>query len=537
MKRDIKYIIKRILIGTGIAVLLFNLKQCNVYAETVNRRINVSYQLNRFSFDSSSCSSNNSSKNFVYNNQNFTPCYSDLSRFPYIYFYSSTLNEYYMVYINWSLNSNDSLEVYFNNNDSYLLKNNNDRLPIHDSLNDTSGYFNYYFSTSLQSINSSISFMNNSSNNLNGSNLNYSYISSSFDNINYYLSADTRAYTPNLATLYENFLVPNGFSIIDIDSRISKLSINNQEISISISSNYSKVDLTGYQAILLVPENYPYLASEYGYIDSNNDEMIHYTFGYENCVRPILVDITNLDKWYSNSQWNQGFLSSDPAENSPNNPNNNYCSSSAELMSLDYPIQTNNEYNYMGLLIYNNSVDYSNDDSNNWINNQHNPYGTSYVYVNEDYYDYYLISDYDSFNQTLDFTDFNQENTTLFISSLPTFDDLVSSSISDTEFDDISGTKQRINKILGFVKLPINFFSRLPDLQCEPLSAPFPHGNFNIELPCLSSSFENFMGSTLFNIVRLIINGLLSYRVISGLVVFTYSRLDPKDMRLDVGAL
>lgn len=103
---------------------------------------------------------------------------------------------------------------------------------------------------------------------------------------------------------------------------------------------------------------------------------------------------------------------------------------------------------------------------------------------------------------------------------------MVESNISQDSITDNLSTRQKIDYLLSFVKLPFNFLKSILTGTCEPLTAQFPHSNSNIVLPCLSGQFESFLGTAGFNIIRYLINALLIYRITMSLVLFGERSLD-----------
>lgn len=504
MKKDIKYIIKRVVIGVLIAIIFASINKCNAYAQTINVKLQQFNPVMSFPQSTSG----------LYSLFELDSPYSSNKYNYYSLFNVSESNKFYAIFKD---NTNNTyLYLIFNNfGNTANLDMSKVNLLQYTDLGNTSYVFQFY-NTSTNQFQTSGGYTY-------GFILSDNEISDFTDiftitNPTKYNSPITGEYfytNGSQPQLSENIF--NNFTLYD--TNLSELYIDNQSVEI-LPNDYYELDLTGYQGVLLVPKNYPYLASEFGFTGTDNKEYIHYTYGYKNCIKSVLIDLTTLKDWSSYSPW-------------LDNSTDIVCNQDFSLDTLDYEIQTNNKYNYMGILIYNNSTLYDTN-TNDWVNNQSNPYGTSYVYVNTEYYDYYLISNYATFNQSISFDDFEGMTTTVFISTLPTFSDLVSEIFPQDTLNDTTTTKQKIDKLFGIVKLPFEFLKNITTGTCEPLSARFPHSNFDIELPCLSSSFESFMGSALYNMLRLVINGLLVYRISMSLMVFTAKRIDPKDMRLDV---
>lgn len=86
--------------------------------------------------------------------------------------------------------------------------------------------------------------------------------------------------------------------------------------------------------------------------------------------------------------------------------------------------------------------------------------------------------------------------------------------------------------LTSLVNLPLNYINHLND-KCEPFTLPL--GKFgNISIPCLSSIWSTTGFSSIINIISVIINGLICYKVGLNLLLFFNNLRDPESDKLEV---
>ena len=516
VKSDTKYIIKRILIGVGITLILFNLKKCNVYAYSSVQTYQLSTDTVQATWlysssDISSCNKNaNQFISFEYNDIKYNLCYYNDA--PYKNFTPGVVvfeyhNELYVAPGSYdsSFGTPDYIDIHPDNSNVLIFRlhknNSSSRTALYAPFLPNIFFAGQYFKNFIKLVPENIP-------------VNSTQVLSRNDFVNN---------ISDIQIVYNSLNIPVYFN-------------NNIEIPEKPNdplANYTKVDLTGYQAILLVPKNYPYLLSEYGFESEKpnaNNPQIHYNIGYEKCVKPTLIELNNFKNFSINTT-----LNSDPTSEYELN---SYCSDTPELYTQDYPIyniraEEQPNYYYMGILVYNNSTDYS-QNTPDWINNQQNPYGQSFVYVEEEFYNYYLVENFSTFNQSLSYKDFNLEDKTTNINSLPTFNGLVDGSLSS--IDTPLGQNMNFQYFLDFVKFPFNFLKSFITGTCEPITLPLPYLG-NMQLPCMSTIYSQFIPASLINLLSIVINGLLFWRFTLSNIHSLQDILQPEDTELEVWSL
>lgn len=522
VKNDTKYIIKRILIGVGIAIVLFNLKKCNVYADSnvrtfYNNANNITGTWT-YSTESGNCAShnyNNSNDTFNYGGYEYNVCwYAPNNPGKKLLVAFEYHNDIYVMYYNLNVaNPTSRIDFTLTSTQFYISS-------VDTNIHATPGYIphfmeSYYYNTGT-SYSSEVY-------NLTKINVDHSIGRENIEQLkpeDLYLNDNYE----DLHMIYNTYNLP----VYINDSYVIP------DYSGNVPSNYTEVDLTGYQAILIVPKNYPYLLSEYGFESggsSANNPKIHYTIYYKKCIKPTLIEINDLTNFSINTT-----LNSDPTSEYDLN---SYCSDIPLPYTQDYPIYNlrtdPSSYYYMGILVYNNSIDYS-QNSPDWINTQQNPYGQSYVYVDTEFYNYYLVSDFSNFNQTLSYKDFNLEDKTTTINSLPTFDNLIGDSIDNVN-ENLIGQDMTYQNFVSFVKFPITFLRDLVGGTCSSLTFPLPRNMGNIVLPCMSTIYSEHLPSNLINLLSMLINGLLFLRVTLQNIACIQDVVSPEDTELEVWSL
>lgn len=92
-------------------------------------------------------------------------------------------------------------------------------------------------------------------------------------------------------------------------------------------------------------------------------------------------------------------------------------------------------------------------------------------------------------------------------------------------FDDTSGIESIIN-------LPLNFINSLSS-SCQPLELTIPWLDYPLEIPCLGDLFVEKV-PLLANVLKVIINGFIVYRILLGIVDLIHSAKNPDDDRIEV---
>lgn len=498
LKNDTRYIIKRVLIGVLIAIILFNARKCGVYAYT--NEINVNGSTNSLVTNTSNLKYLSSYEDddikinyYLNNNVNFSDAliYTfDYSSEPdKIYFYFTQFrNVDLSLLFQISLGIERNIDPYSNNvvqfpPNIFLYNTNNDVCNTA-----TNCYNNNYFGTGS-------AFTNNGTNRNN--NLYY------YDTVNHTLG------TGFDSTSFSNYYKNGTISIRGINKDIP-LSVGSENYVPDNfpPSGYSELDLTGYQGVIFVPKNY----STMNYNQLYNLDFNYY---YKGRVR---------DGYFLLNNSNQHYYDTDILISDDDYTERNGFYTLAKVQTTE-GITTTTTIEYSAFVVYNSSP------TGDWQGDILPPYGESYVVYDSTLYDYYLVEDFSKFNQTICFYDFENNQICINVESLPTLNDILDDANSSTTNQDIP--QQKINYILEFIKLPIRSLRRVAEGTCEAITLPIPIIGGTIQLNCLSSLFQNVLGSS-FEFFRLIINGLLLYRItIHNIKVFK-DVLDPSNTGIEV---
>ena len=89
---------------------------------------------------------------------------------------------------------------------------------------------------------------------------------------------------------------------------------------------------------------------------------------------------------------------------------------------------------------------------------------------------------------------------------------------------------------LDFVKFPFNFLKSFITGTCEPITLPLPYLG-NMQLPCMSTIYSQFIPISLINLLSIVINGLLFWRFTLSNIHSLQDVLQPEDTELEVWSL
>lgn len=249
-KREIKYIIRRILIGVGIAIILFNLKKCNVYALSV--------------------------ENFYYPNSGKVPVHGTYSSSTLGFEYTFNQNDYILgdLKVIFKIRNMSVFRpnkyVIFENTDGvvYLLPVDGSPTNYNISVNDA-GY--YCQDTSQNNTCTNMTFTELVAIRPASADFTFTNIGSvsSFTN-----SATGSVFAYDFGNPSSvNFSFNKDIYRV-IDTNIPNLTIDNtnwdEYYDTDPLKNYTEVDITGYQAILIIPKNYLQLSNLDGNYEYNS---------------------------------------------------------------------------------------------------------------------------------------------------------------------------------------------------------------------------------------------------------------------------
>lgn len=547
-KNDIKYIIKRILIGVGIALILFNLKKCNVYADTTEKYVyftgrNIYYVQNN-SMDSTYLSgvgtlyfSNNKLQYNSYINENISYNFGrEISR-------NTTDNtvwvilRYYYNNIEYALISalnpngsfypglvNSDLKIMFSHYDGSIYRNDRyylyyvpknvteENISSYISNNPNTSFYSFYlFTTSLNSSNvcSTTSYCSNIK-------------SFNFDNNTYYNVFSNPSYLPadtidiNNAIILEN--TNNWYNLGD-----TTLEPDNDPLT-----DYTKLDLTNHFGVLLVPKDYRIMLENYSLTEEVAPGVFNTTLNLsyysQYCTRGTLLNVENVQDILLNyTGVGTGSLSTTINGTCPEEPTET---------TLSYRYDLYSGMTSKAIFIYNNMLNW---DSGFNIESETPYYGTSFVWYDSSLYNYYIVDSFENFNTNIDYIDYKGEQKEITIDSLPTMEQAIESALENMENNEnISLNSSKLQAIFTFIKAPFTFLNKLNTESCSPINFPFPRSNQSIHIECLSSSvYDRYLPNALKTIIIIIINGLLFYRCTLSNIDIITDLLDPEDNKLE----
>lgn len=482
VQRDTKYIIKRILIGVGIAIILANLRKCNVYAETTD--INVQLTQGPISFTNTSLDSNRFlyslpspfNNNIIYNyyspyslqiDKSYITFYNQLYDV-YLYYFLPTISPFDIdvsdIKLEWSSETNSYI-FYYKCND---IENND----FKDTCLENNGYQDI---TGL-----SYSFILSNNNNLDLSNIISSTYSSDMNRYDSPLNNDYFYNYYGTAPVKEDFF---DNAVVYSSEDIHSFSINGEEISL-IPPGYSRIDLTDYQAVYFVPKDY-------------NDIQIESIQTGGNDNYPIYTNFIDFNYYFKGSI-KQAYFSLDDTDImvSTFQPRTNL--EQFEYVDSFFPLTENPDgtgYQYLSYLIYNLNIS-----------------DETIIYYNSVLFDYYLVDNMSDYQNEVCFIDREHNNKCINVIFNKTLEDIFNQGMqqSDDEFND--NNNDSIKLFLDLIKLPFNFINRLKKTSCFPLNLTLPFINYNLSLPCLSSYFKNYF-KNYYSLIQVLISGILLYKV------------------------
>ena len=89
------------------------------------------------------------------------------------------------------------------------------------------------------------------------------------------------------------------------------------------------------------------------------------------------------------------------------------------------------------------------------------------------------------------------------------------------------------NGLLAIIQAPINFINSLSSKTCQSFNITIPFINATATIPCMSTIYDNYLGS-LFEIIRIVINGVLCYRIALSIVLQVKDAKNPDSDKIEV---
>ncbi len=496
MKQDIKYIIKKIIIGICITLGVFYLKPLIGLAETIEFKVTSdNYSGSPFTTNANRLSY--ADYVFTYTLDKSFLSIDDLD--VNIKLYSRNLNPYdhYIIF------RNENINAYF----FYFLNGVSDYELYTDN-----GYYSHsgdnptYFEFSFMLLTSEDDFP--------GGSMSKGVLNFKNDYKNFFAYTDWQYSSAGYIGLTDEFKV--------VDTNLDSLLIDGKPF-VGIPSNYEKIDLTGYNAVLFYPKDYRKVRSctnvdnvedvpkQPGGIGGEDTNVCKYIFGFDGYfLHNFTSALIQLDD--NNHVLNELYKSYD---------------------TLQYDFYSNPYINKnYGFIFYNRDNIYTSDDG--YVELKSNK-GYAVIYFDSNLYNYVLIKDINTYNGTsLNFIDDkgNEVNTSVSSDSVKQ-DDNVDGAIGDAS-NFFSDFKDNDHGLSSIITSPLDFINQLSNSSCAPLVLPIPYSNNqNITLPCMTSIYENNFG-IIYSIYSSVIIGITGYWVCVRIYFLVKGFKDPEDDKIEV---
>lgn len=528
MKKDIKFIIKKIIIGVGIAFGVMLVKSLPVFAEEPqNYYINYTKNLfNSSSYVFSLKTSQNDNTSIVdsftlYDKYKVNLTMDNNFKYNGYYYllYNETTNEYAMQYfakqdeLNFDYTYGFVYSQSYSGGPYYLTKGN---LRIYynsdfKNINDNLDLKNYtyktdygYFGTS--ELGSSLYEMYKFTDN-NG-NLTFSNYDS-----NIYVNEWKIVFTNIKSNIYQ-----------ECGNKVSKF--YEYKTTPSIPTGYEKIDMFNKYAILFYPKDFRNLPiectkSKDGVItdDDGNvtvipnkiclEESYKFTFYYSGYFNTAFTDLSVMD------------VVKNPVEQLTFPPT---------ATPYELPLLRNINDFKGGIMFYNNSLSQITDDDGNVTTY----YDKGYIYYDSSLFNYVIIEDYDTIpNQPISWIDKDGNTQNATIKNIPKKNQTTLNEAQDT-FDLFKNFKTNDHGLSSIITAPLSFIKNLSSATCTPVILPIPFSkNQNVKLPCLTTMYEE-KASSVYNIYKIVITGITAYWVCVRIYALVKGFKDPNDDKIEV---
>lgn len=524
MKNDIKYIIKKIIIGVGIAIGVMLLKPVVGFAENQT----ATFYMYCSSFNSCVLhgqKSNIGSANYKYYKRNFTlknyngydiniKFYDKTSSIKLLSFYNETTDNLYIkpiilseditskIYITSNADNNLVGFYYYNSDNTKVFIQNGNPCPI--SLdNDGNSKDAYILNTTEEGH---IFYGNNAS------------------NINRRI--------PYMSSIYQS----------EISNEIYIDGVLNGIVS-KIPNNYKKIDMFGKYAVLFYPKDYrniPVECTEYkdgvttdeqGNVTiipnqtctKNNYKMTFYYNGYFNTGFANLSNMKKIEypveqlPWFADNEYELPlYIPTDLFNGKP-------------ITDADGKVHITKEARG-GIIFYNNNISEITDADDNTTSY----YNKGYIYYDDTLLNYIIIEDSSSeLNEEISFIDNNGNTHNETITQLPGKEQ-TNTSDSNKFYDFFKNFNADTHGLSSIISAPLSFIKTLSNNTCSSLNIPIPFSKGqHINLPCMTDIYKNNFGQ-IYNIYSTIITGIIAYWVCVRLFTLIKGFKDPEDDKIEV---
>lgn len=494
MKKDIKYIIKRVISAILIILIVGSLKKCNVNAEALTTYyLSSTNATNSLSFSASSpCLSANNSNcyhlvdSLTYNNYNIE-----------FYYYNYRYNGDYMVdkaisfliefdnkYYVFSIYYKENSDFDYTNIDYLIASSNNLNLNFPPNLyafnNNNENLGNFGTFSDLNLVNTSSAFK-------------YNFYELNFENVSY------TSYGSSSSSLANNIL-QNGLVVASSSPYTLKYNDNEIYVPSPYPVGYEEISLTGTQSVYFVPKDYNDIQ-----IDTiDNVNYIDFNYYVKGSITAAYFPLENMDDMeLIGDLFSPEFTLVDSHIPMFQNPNGDA-----------------QGYQYYSYIIFNkNEVD-------------------SIIHYNSVLFDAYFIEDIQTYNEIICSINRDDEEICFDMNFSADFENAWLKGFQDDEEGFVGGLQEKLGgRVSGFfdiLKFPFNWLKSMTQTTCSPLVLPIPFLNGSFQLPCLSSIYSSVLGDTLYNVIFYIINGFIIYRVSIANVSTIKGVLDPNDDKIEV---
>lgn len=526
IKSDIRYIVKKVIIGILITLGVLFLKPLLASAEEIEN-----YYINYYDY-----LFNNSSYSLFMSSSQVT---------------NSSVVDSFVLYDKYKINL--TMKKDFNYNGYYYLLYNKttNQYAMQYFASEKELNFNYTYSLSYKQSLSTENYTLSKGNFYVYYNSDFNNIQNSLDRTKYTYETDYKNLgTSTLgATLYKISLFDisdnnlkmttsdsivineNDWEIVSTNIKSNIYKVKNDIVFKfyeykTISNNYEKLDMFNKYAVLFYPKDFRNIPSECtkssnvvttdddgnvtiipnGKCDEISYKFNFYYAGYFNTAFANLKDMS---------------IVSDPVEQLP------FPSTSTPY---ELPLYKNVDDFKGGILFYNDYKSQITDDDG--IVTVY--YDKGFIWYDFTLYNYIVVDDPSSkINQDITYIDENGENQTTNINNIPTKNKTSINPAEDT-YDFFKNFKTNDHGLSSIITSPLQAIKNLTSSTCNSLNLPIPFSKGQtISLPCMTSIYENKFG-IIYTMYKTIVTGYIGYWICVRIYTLIKGFKDPDDDKVEV---
>lgn len=529
MKKDIKYIIKRIIIGVGIAFGVMLVKSLPVFADELQ---NYYIFYDEDFFNSSSYTF--SLKTTQHANSSIVDSFIVYDEFKINLTMDNNFNYNGYYYLLYNKSTDKYIMQYFAKQDkldfNYTYGLVYSQLSSGAPFQITFGSLKVFYNSDFKSITAPID-LNNYTNNVDYKTLNYSVLGESI-----YYGYTISKNSDNSLSIVRNYdsVYENDWEIVSTNIKSNIYKQLNQKVynfytydtTPPIPTGYEKIDMFNNYAILFYPKDFRNLPiectkSKDGVItdDDGNvtvipnkiclEESYKFTFYYSGYFNTAFTDLSVMD------------VVKNPVEQLTFPPT---------ATSYELPLLRNINDFKGGIMFYNNSLSQITDKDGNVTTY----YDKGYIYYDSSLFNYVIIEDYDTTpNQNISWVDKDGNTQNATINNIPNKNQTTLNKAQDT-FDLFKNFKTNDHGLSSIITSPLSFIKNLSSATCTPVVLPIPFSkNQNVKLPCLTTMYEE-KASAVYSIYKIVITGITAYWVCVRIYALVKGFKDPNDDKIEV---